>query len=62
MDENGKKNELLTLPYDKSTLFLLIDNWKLKGETLEYLTEDKIEQMRLGVGLGEQTPVKRGRI
>lgn len=57
-----EKKELLTLTYNKSTLFLLIDNWKLKGETLEYLTKDKIEQTHLGVGLGEQTPVKRGRI
>lgn len=27
------------------TLYLLTDNWKLKGEILEYLTEDTMKQM-----------------
>lgn len=39
-----EKNYLLTLTYNKIPLFLLIDNCKLKGETLEYVTEDKAEQ------------------
>lgn len=33
-----EKNYLLTLTYNKIPLFLLIDNCKLKGETLEYVT------------------------
>lgn len=39
-----EKKYLLTLTYNKAPLFLLIDNCKSKGETLEYITEDKPEQ------------------
>lgn len=52
-----EKNCLLTLTYNKVPLFLLIDNCKLKGETLEDVTEDKPEQT-FGGEPGRTNPYK----
>lgn len=55
-DENWK-NDLLTLTYNKAPLFLLIENWKLKGEILEYVTQIKPEKM-FGGGPWRTNPYK----
>lgn len=46
METEERKKKRTAMTYINSyTLYLLTDNWKLKGEILEYLTEDMMKQM-----------------